>query len=132
MAEGLLGEGLREEDEKSERAASEPQAGAEAFAAAIAAIAARQDPRVARDTSTFLNDQAALLKVHKKHLEEEHAVRLHQLRGQAHEGDIRRVGLRLRVALQIFYAIIATVVGIGFVVMSGDAFNSSSVAKQKR
>jgi hypothetical protein len=132
MAEGLLGEGLGEEDEKSERAASEPQACAEAFAAAIAAIAARQDPPVARDTSTFLNDQSGLLKVHKKHLEQEHAMRLHRLRGRAHEGDIRRVGLRLRVALQIIYAIIATVVGIGFVMMLRDAFNSRSVAKQKR
>jgi hypothetical protein len=44
MAEGLLGGGLGVEDEKPERAAPEPQAGAQAFAVAIAAIDSRQDP----------------------------------------------------------------------------------------
>jgi hypothetical protein len=44
MAESLLGGGLGEEDEKPEGAAPKRQAGAQAFAAAIAAIASREDP----------------------------------------------------------------------------------------
>jgi Tfp pilus assembly protein PilF len=50
MAMVLLGAGLGEEDEKSEGAAPESQAGAQAFVAAFGAIASRQNPRVARET----------------------------------------------------------------------------------
>ena len=65
MAEGLLGAVLGEEEEKPELEAPEALASAEAFAAAVAAIASRQDPQVARDTSTFLRDQSELLRVQK-------------------------------------------------------------------
>jgi hypothetical protein len=68
-----------DEDEKREDEAPEALAGAEAFAAAIAAIASLQDPQVARDTSTFLNKQARLLDIQAKHLEDEHALRLAHL-----------------------------------------------------
>ena len=44
MAEGLLGGVLGGEDEKPEVEAPDALAGAEAFAAAVAAIASRQDP----------------------------------------------------------------------------------------
>jgi tetratricopeptide (TPR) repeat protein len=127
MAEGSLGGILGEETETPEVEAPEAVASAEAFAAAVAAIASRQDPQVARDTSAFLQEHSALLKVQKNHLEDEHAIRLHHLRGQAREGDIRRVGLRLRVAFQVFLALVATVFGAGFVVALHDAFASSGV-----
>jgi hypothetical protein len=45
MAEGLLGGALGGEDEKREVESPATLAGAEAFAAAVAAIASRQDPR---------------------------------------------------------------------------------------
>jgi len=127
MAEGMLGGILGDEDEKPEVEAPETLAGAEAFAAAVAAIASRQDPQVARDTSAFLRDQSELLKVQKEHLKDEHAARLHYLRGQAREVDIRRFGLRLRVGFQLFIALAATAIGIGVAVMIHDAVTSRSV-----
>jgi hypothetical protein len=102
MAEGMLGGILGDEEEKPEVESAAALAGAEAFAAAVAAIASRQDPQVARDTSAFLKEQTDLLRVQKEHLKDEHEARLHFLRGQAREVDIRRFGLRLRVGFQLF------------------------------
>jgi hypothetical protein len=79
MAEGLLEGALGGEEEKPEAEAPEALVGVEAFAAAVAAIASRQDPGVARKTEEFLRDQSELLKVQKKHLEDEHALRLAHL-----------------------------------------------------
>lgn len=80
--------------------ATETLASANAFAAAVAAKLAGNDAGVARKTEEFLSEQTALLKVQKEHLKDEHAARLHFLQGQAREVDIRRFGLRLRVAFQ--------------------------------
>ena len=82
MAKGLLGGILGDEDEKPEVEAPEALAGAEAFAAAVAAKLAGSDPEVARNTSAFLNEQSQLLEMQKEHLKDEHAARLHFLRGQ--------------------------------------------------
>ena len=82
------------------------KASAEAFAAAVAAKLAGSDPEVARDTSAFLKEQTQLLKVQTEHLKDEHAARLHYLRGQAREVDIRRFGLRLRVGFQLFLVLV--------------------------
>src|SRR5471032_2232151 len=111
MAEGLLGGIIGDDDEKPEVEAAEAVAGAEAFAAAIAAIASRQDPQVAQDTSTFLRKQSQLLDIQVKHLEEDHEARLHFLRGQASEVDIRRFGLRLRVGFQLLLVLVAATIG---------------------
>ena len=73
MAEGLLGGILRHEAEKPELEVPEALASAEAFAAAVAAIASRQDPGVTRKTEEFLSEQTQLLKVQKEHLKDEHA-----------------------------------------------------------
>jgi hypothetical protein len=106
MAEGILGGIVGGEEQKSEIAAPEPLAGAEAFASAVAAKLAGNDPGVARKTEEFLSDQSQLLRVQKQHLEEEHAARLHFLRGQAREVDIRRFGLRLRVGFHLFFVLV--------------------------
>jgi len=127
MPEGLLGRITRGEDDKSEVEAPEALAGAEAFAAAVAAKLAGNDPEVARDTSAFLKKQAHLLEVQTEHLKDEHAARLHFLQGQAREVDLRRFGLRLRVGFQLFIALVATVIGIGVAVMIRDAFTARSV-----
>lgn len=127
MAEGLLGGVLGGEDENSEVERADALSGAEAFAAAVAAKLAGNDPGVARKTEEFLSDQSQLLKVQKRHVEEEHAARLHYLRGQAREVDIRRFGLRLRIGFQIFIALIATVIGIGLALLLHDAISSHSV-----
>jgi tetratricopeptide (TPR) repeat protein len=127
MAKGMLGGMLGDEDEKPEVEASEALGSSDAFAAAVAARLSASDPEVARDTSAFLRDQSELLKVQKKHLEEEHSARLQFLRGQAREVDIRRFGLRLRLAFQFFIALVATVIGIGAAIMIRDAVTSRRV-----
>jgi len=126
MAEGLLG-GILGEDEKPEVEATETLASADAFAAAVAAKLAGNDPEVARRTADFLIDQSQLLKVQKKHLEDEHEARLHYLRGQAREVDIRRFGLRLRVGFQLFLILLATAIGLGVAIMVRDAVTSRRV-----
>jgi hypothetical protein len=127
MAEGLVGGILGEEDEKPDIEASEPPAGAGAFAAAVAARLSASDPEVARDTSASLKKQAYLLEIQAKHFNDEHSVRLHFLQGQAREVDIRRVGLLLRVGFQLFVVLVATVFAIGFAVMIWDAMTSRRV-----
>ena len=127
MAEGLLGGVLGEEGERPEVEAPEALAGAEAFAAAIAVKLAGNDPGVARKTEIFLDKQAQLLEIQAEHLKEEHSARLHYLRGQAREIDIRRFGLHLRVGLQVFIALVATLIGVGIALMVHDAVTSRSV-----
>jgi tetratricopeptide (TPR) repeat protein len=117
----MLGGILGDEDEKGEVEAPDALAGAEAFASAVAAKLAGNDPEVARKTVEFLDKQSQLLETQNKHLEEDHAARLHYLRGQAREVDIRRFALRLRVGLQIFLVLGATVVGIGALILIRDA-----------
>ena len=132
MDEGLLGTALGGEEDQPEGEAVAPAGGAattgaEAFAAAVAAIASRQDPGVAQKTQEFLSDQSRLLKAHLKNLEDEHELRLAHLRNQLREQRIRRSGLLLRVAFQLFIALVATVIGAGILVMLRDAFTSRSV-----
>jgi tetratricopeptide (TPR) repeat protein len=127
MAEGMIGGILGDDDEKPDVEATETLAGAEAFAAAVAARLAGNDPGVARKTEAFLSEQTALLKVQKEHLKDEHAARLHYLQGRASEVNLRRLGLRLRVGFQIFIALLATGIGIGLLVMVRDAVTSRSV-----
>jgi tetratricopeptide (TPR) repeat protein len=127
VAEGLLGGVLGEDDEKPEIERPDALAGAEAFASAVAAKLAGNDPEVARKTAEFLSKQAQLLDIQAEHLKDEHEARLHYLRGQASEVDIRRFGLRLRVGFQLFIVLVAIVIGIGFAVMIRDAVASRSV-----
>jgi tetratricopeptide (TPR) repeat protein len=127
MPEGLLGGILGEEAEKAEVEAPDALAGAEAFASAVAARLSGNDPGVARKTEAFLSEQTELLKVQKEHLKDEHAMRLTHMRNQLSEEGTRRFGLRLRVGFQVFMALIATVIGLGFAVMIRDAFTSRSV-----
>jgi tetratricopeptide (TPR) repeat protein len=127
MAEGLVGGILGGEEEKPEVEAPEALAGAEAFAAAVAAKLAGNDPEVARDTSAFLKKQTQLLDTQNKHLEDEHPLRLAHLGNQLREESVRRLGLRLRVGFQLFLVLVAIVIGVGIVVMLRDAFRSHSV-----
>ena len=76
MAEGMLGGMLGGEEERPEVQPTEPLAGAEAFAAAVAAKLADGDPDDARDTSAFLKKQTQLLDTQNRHLEEEHGLRM--------------------------------------------------------
>ncbi len=133
MAEGLLGGVLGGGDEKPEGEAAEAlagvetTAGAEAFAAAIAAIASRQDPGVARKTEGFLDRQSRLLDIQARHLEDEHELRLAHLAHQRHLLLGQRLGQAIRLSLQIVIALVVIVIGIGIAVMLRDAFTSHSV-----
>src|SRR5450759_3071008 len=127
MAKGILGGILGDEEEKPEVEAPEALAGAEAFASAVAAKLAGNDPEVARKTVDFLNEQTQLLKVQKEHLEDEHALRLAHLRHELGEENIRRFGLRLRVGFHLLIVLFATVIGVGLAVMIYDAVHSRSV-----
>jgi tetratricopeptide (TPR) repeat protein len=127
MSEGMLGGILGGEEEKAEVEGPQAPAGVEAFAAAIAAKLAGNDPGVARKTEEFLGDQSELLRVQKKHLEDEHALRLAHLDHQAHLLRGQRVGQFLRIGFQVFVALIGTVIGVGFAVLLHDAFTSRRV-----
>jgi tetratricopeptide (TPR) repeat protein len=127
MPEGLLGGILSDDDDKPEVETPEALATAEAFAAAVAARLSGGDPEVARDTSAVLREQTQLLKVQKEHLEDEHTLRLAHLRYQAELLHGQRFGQRLRTAFQVFFALVATVIGLGFAVMIRDAVSSRSV-----
>jgi tetratricopeptide (TPR) repeat protein len=127
MAEGLLAGVLGEEEEKPEVEALEALASADAFAAAVAAKLSGNDPEVARDTSAFLKKQAQLLEIQAEHLKDEHALRLAHLRGQKHEGKLRRTGIRIRIAFQLFVALVAAFIGVVVLLLIRDAVASRSV-----
>jgi tetratricopeptide (TPR) repeat protein len=128
VAEGSLGGLLGgEEDGPEAEALGEARLGAEAFAAALAADHAKYDPRVARAAETFLEKQARLLDVQTEEIIEQRALRPSHLRNQSRESKIRRVGQRIRVGMQAFVAITASLIAFGLLVMLCDAFNSRSV-----
>jgi tetratricopeptide (TPR) repeat protein len=127
MAEGMFGGILGDKEEKPEVEAPEALAGAEAFASAVAAKLAGNDPEVARKTVDFLDEQTQLLKVQKEHLKDEHSLRVAHLRNQLREENVRRFGLRLRVGFHLLIVLFATVIGVGLAVMIYDAVHSRSV-----
>ena len=128
MAEGVLGEFLGTETEDPEvEVASEAIAGAEGFAAAIVAHESRYDPAVARATVKFLRHQSHLLAMQAHQLEEEHPLRISNLRSQSREGRMRRAGQRLRLGLQTITFLVVLSVGLGLLSMVHDAMTSHAV-----
>jgi len=128
VADGLLGGLLGTEDQDPEiESAADSLIAAEAFAAAVAADQAKRDATVADATAHFLRAQSLLLQIQARHLEDEHGLRLSQLRGQARDGVLRRLGQRLRIGIQAATALALAVVGVGLAVMLADAFSSRSV-----
>lgn len=128
MADELLGGILGADDEdKPEVEGPDPLIGTEAFAASVAARLSANDPGVARETEQFLKHQSRLLKIQAEHLVDEHALRVTHLRNQLDEEGVRGFSLRLRVAFQVFIALVATVLGLGVLVLLRDAFTSRRV-----
>ncbi len=127
MAYGLLGGILGGEDDKSEAATAAAPAGPEAFAAAVAAKLSGNDPEVARKTVDFLSEQTQLLKAQKEYLKDEHALRLAHLRNQVRAESVRQFGMRVRIGLHIFIALLVVAVGVGVAIMIHDAVESRSV-----
>ena len=128
MAEGVFDGILGGEDEpREEAAAAKSLIEADAFAAAVAADQAKHDPDVAHATRLFLEKQARLIDVQTRHVEAEHPLRMSHLRNQSMEGKLRRVGQRIRIGMQVFIALVVTVLGLGLAIMLHDAFTSRSV-----
>lgn len=101
--------------------------GPEAFAAAVAASAVRQDPQVARETSAFLRRQSQLLELQAKQLEEAHALRLVHLRHQSRLLRAQRIGQGFRIVFHLATALIAVAICTGIGVMLYDAIRSRGV-----
>ena len=128
MAEGVVAGLVGGEDEAPELERTvEARAGADAFAAAIAADHAKYDPAVASAATDFLRDQSRLLKAQVDELTEQRGLRLSHLVSQHREGKIRRTGQRIRVGMQAFVALVVAMIAIGAVVMVSDAFTSRQV-----
>jgi tetratricopeptide (TPR) repeat protein len=89
-------------------------------AAALAADAAKSDPVLAQKASAYFDKQSHLVEVQTEHLHEQRVVNLQLLK-------LRRFGERLRVGLQVFVILVATVIGIGILIMIRDAVDSRSV-----
>jgi hypothetical protein len=130
MAEGLLSGVLGDEGDKPEVEAPDALACAEAFASAVAAKLAGNDPEVARETSAFLKMQTQLLEIQAEQLKNEHALRLAHLHHQLGEENIRRFSLRLRVGFQLFVALVATVISVVVAVIIHDVITSHRVVME--
>ena len=127
MAEGLLGGIFGEEGGRESDASVEAVAGAEAFAASLAADHAKDDPGVARAAERFLHEQAELLREQAAQLRIERPIRLSHLHGQSREGKLRRAGQSIRLGMQVVVTAFASVIGLGLVLMVHDAFTARSV-----
>lgn len=127
MTEGLLGGVLGNEDEKPETEAPGTLAGADAFAAAVAARLSASDPEVARDTSVFLKKQAQLLETQNEHLKDEHALRLEHLAHQRQLLRGQRISQAIRISFQILIALLVLAVALGIAAMLHRAFTSHEV-----
>jgi tetratricopeptide (TPR) repeat protein len=116
MREGLLDRVIGGEEEKIDPT----EGGAEPFAAAIAANLSSHDPQVATETVAFLREQTVLLRAQKKNIDAEYEF-------FETEWGPRLLALRLRTGFQIFFAVFATVIGIGLAIVTYAAVQSRGV-----
>lgn len=83
-------------------------------AAALAAEAAKSNPELAESASAYFVKQSRLVEIQTEHLHEQRAVNLQLLK-------LKRFDERLRVSLRLFVILVATVVGIGALLVIRDA-----------
>lgn len=121
MTDDLLGGVLGGDDEQPETEAPQALAGAEAFAAAVAARMSASDRQVAHDTSAFLKEQTRLLETQRRHLEDEHASRLTQLRLTVAAAKRKRYADYMRNALYTCIALLVVGVLLAAVRMTVEA-----------
>ncbi len=91
-----------------------------ALAASIAVGQARADPKVAKETIAFLQKQGRMLDLQMEHLAEQRVAILKDL-------QLRVLGQRMRLGLQLFTTLFATVIGLGLLVLVRGALESRSV-----
>jgi hypothetical protein len=116
-ASGILGTGG---EAPTEGSTPETQTPLDPTAAALAAEGAKNDPELTREASAYFRKQGRLVEVQTEHLHEQRVVNLELLK-------LRRFDERLRVGLRLFVIVIATVIGIGVVLMLRDAAGSRAV-----
>ena len=114
MAEGGIVERIFGGAEGEEAEAEGLANGADPMAAAVAMDAARFDPELSRDAAAYLRKQAHLVDLQAEHLHEQRAVQLDHLK-------LRRVGERMRVAIQSFFVAVGAVIACGFIWMVWNA-----------
>ncbi len=123
MADDLLTGVLGGEDEQPETEAPQAPAGAEAFAAATAAIESRQDAGVARKTESFLEKQTELLGLQAQHLRDEHSARLVHLRLTVAAAKRKRYADHMRNALYTCIALLVLGVLLAVIRMTFEAMS---------
>ncbi|MGC1459477.1 MAG: tetratricopeptide repeat protein [Steroidobacteraceae bacterium] len=118
MAEsgGMSGLSGTEGESPAESAVPEAPTSLDPTAAALAAEAAKGNPELAEKACAYFVKQTRLVEIQTEHLHEQRAVNLQLLK-------LRRFDERLRVALRLFVILVATVVGIGAVIMIRDAIS---------
>jgi tetratricopeptide (TPR) repeat protein len=89
-------------------------------AAALASEVAKNDPELAQAATAYFRKQSHLVEIQTEHLHEQRIVNLQLLK-------LRRLGERLRVGLQVFVILAATVIGLGAVILVRDAATSRRV-----
>lgn len=114
MAEGGIVGRIFGGSEGEEAEADVLAGGADPIAAAVAMDAARFDPELSREAAAYLRKQAHLVDLQAEHLHEQRAVQLDHLK-------LRRVGERMRVAIQSFFVAVGVVIACGFIWMVWDA-----------
>jgi tetratricopeptide (TPR) repeat protein len=109
-------------DSESPAEASVPEAplALDPAAAAIAVEAARSDPELAQKASAYFEKQTRLVEIQTEHLHEQRAVNLSLLK-------FKRSVEQLNFGLRIFFVLVATIAGIGGVILIHDAVTSRSV-----
>ncbi len=123
MADDLFDGVLGGDEDKSESAAPEATAGADAFAAAVAARLSGNDPGVARKTEVFLDKQAHLLDLQAQHLKDEHTSRLTHLRLTVGAAKRKRYADYMRNALYTCIALLVIGVLLAAVRMTVEALS---------
>ena len=106
MAEGGIIQRLFGGGEDSEAEGETGGAAVDPVASAVAIDAARFDPELSRKAGLYLDRQAHLVEVQTEHLHEQRAVQLDHLK-------LRRVGERMRVAIQSFFVALGALIGVG-------------------
>ncbi|MGA2366779.1 MAG: hypothetical protein ABSG12_14955, partial [Steroidobacteraceae bacterium] len=96
------------------------ETGLDPTAAALAAEAAKSDPELAKKASAYFDSQRHLVDVQTEHLHEQRAVNLSLLK-------LKRSRERLKLGLQLFVILAATVIGIGALLMIRNAIEAHGV-----
>ena len=89
-------------------------------AAALAAEAAKSSPELAQEACAYFRKQSHLIEVQTEHLHEQRAVNLQLLK-------LKRFDERLKVGLRVLVILVATVIGLGGVLLIHDALTSRRV-----